>query len=343
MADAPARRRLRSWITLAGLLVLPCLLTLSACTKKPADPEALRAAFLPTRNPFAGVPKVPGMGMDDSQPLGNPAPEPVRSVVRFPSNDADLFQGQATIIEAELYRPAGPGPFPAVVALHDCMGLYGPSGKVNSHMRDWAERLAAQGYAVLMPDSFNPRGVPEDCDKDQSMIRPGVERARDAAAAFDWLQVQSWADGARVGLMGWANGGTTALTFATSDGRLRRHFTNRDFRLIVAFYPNCAVLSRAPAWRADLPLAILIGGNDNWAPAEDCVALARQVESSGGALDLVKYYGAAHDFDWPGMPLHVKAGLTMTATGSATIGTDSQARADSVARVTRLLAITLHP
>jgi dienelactone hydrolase len=343
MKDAPAPRRLRSWITLAGLLVLPCILALSACTKKPADPDTLRAAFLPTANPFSRVPKIPGMEMDESQPLGTPAAEPVRSVVRFPSNDADLFQGQATIIEAELYRPTGNGPFPAIVALHDCMGLYGPSGKINSHMRDWAERLAAQGYAVLMPDSFNPRGVPEDCDIDQALIRPGVERARDAAAAFDWLQRQAWADGERVGLIGWANGGTTALTFATSDGRLRRHFGTRDFRLIVAFYPNCAVLSRAPGWRADLPLAILIGGNDDWAPADDCVGLAHEVESTGGSLDLVKYYGAPHDFDWPGMPLHVKAGLTMTPTGAAVIGTDWKARSDAVARVTRLFASTLHP
>ncbi len=341
MASGPAARRPCVRIISAALL-LPLIFFSVACTRPP-DRGALRAAFLPTPNPFAGGPKVPGIGMDGAEPLGNAAPEPVRTTVRFSSNDADLFAGHATIIEAELYRPAGPGPFPAVVALHDCMGLYGPNGRINSHMRDWAERLAAQGYAVLMPDSFNPRGVPEDCDRNAELIRPGVERARDAAAAFDWLQSQPWAAGDRVGLMGWANGGTTALTFATSDGRLRRHFGAADFRLIVAFYPNCATLVRAPGWRADLKLTILVGGMDDWAPAKDCVGLAGQVQQSGGSLDLVKYYAAAHDFDWPGMPLHLKAGLTVTASGGAVIGTDPRARADAIDRVTRLFADSLRP
>jgi dienelactone hydrolase len=303
----------------------------------------LRSAFLATPNPFAGLPRLPGIGLDGGEPLGIAAPEPIRSVVRYPSRDGDLFGGRATIIEAEVYRPQGVGPFPVVVALHDCMGLYGPSGKINSHMRDWAERLVGQGYAVLMPDSFNPRGVPENCDRDTELIRPGVERARDAAASLDWVQEQSWAAADRVGLVGWANGGTTAMTFATSDGRLQRRPGEADFRIVVAFYPNCAALSHAPGWRLDLPLTIFIGGNDDWAPAEDCVGLSRQVAQSGGVLDLVKYYAAPHDFDWPGMPVHVKAGLTMTATGAATIGTDPRARADSVARVSRLLAETLRP
>jgi len=64
---------------------------------------------------------------------------------------------------------------------------------------------------------------------------------------------------------------------------------------------------------------------------------------AGGSLDLVKYYGARHDFDAPGMPLHVKAGLTTTKTGGATIGTNPMARADAVERVSKLLAATLQP
>jgi len=295
------------------------------------------------RNALAGIPKLPGLGLEGDEPLGRGAPEPVRTSVRFASKDGDLFSGSPTIIEAALYRPVGAGPFPVVVALHDCLGLYGPTGAMSSHMRDWAERLAAQGYAVVMPDSFNPRGVPEICDRDPQFIRPGVERARDAEAALDWVQAQPWADGERVGLIGWANGGTTALTFATSDGSLHRRFGQPDFRLIVAFYPNCATLTQAPGWRSDLRLAVLTGNDDDWAPAAACVSLAKQIENGGGSLDLVKYYGAKHDFDAPGMPVHLKAGLTTTKSGGAVIGTNPQARADAVERVTRLLSSVLHP
>jgi hypothetical protein len=43
------------------------------------------------------------------------------------------------------------------------------------------------------------------------------------------------------------------------------------------------------------------------------------------------------------MPTHTKAGLTTTASGGATIGTDPMARTDAIERVTRLLAATLRP
>jgi len=334
--------RLISWPrSAARLLLIPAFAALLSACAQPADQG--RFAFLSGSNPLAGVPRVHGLGIDGSEPLGHGAPEPLRSVVRFNSNDADLFPGAPTIIEAALYRPPGKGPFPVIVALHDCLGLYGPTGAMSSHMRDWAERLAAQGYAVLMPDSYNPRGVPEMCSRDPELIRPGVERSRDASAALEWLQTQAWAAGDRVGLIGWAAGGTAALIFATTDGALPHRWSRPDFRLIIAFYPNCATLAKAPGWRSDLPLTVLVGADDDWSPAKACVGLVGQVQASGGALDFVRYYGAKHDFDAPDMPLHLKAGITTTSSGGAIIGTNPLARADAVERVTKLLAGMLRP
>jgi dienelactone hydrolase len=329
---------------LSRFLLLSGILTIAACGR-PAGGD--RTAFLSEARPRA-IPTIPGLALEGVEPLGRGAPQPERTIVRYNSDDSDLFPGSPTIIEAALYRPPGKGPFPVIVALHDCMGLYGPSGAMNSHMRDWAERLAAQGYAILMPDSFNPRGVPEMCSRDPEIIRPGVERARDVSASLDWVQKQPWAAEDRVALVGWANGGTTALTFATSDGRSRRNardpeLRRPDFRVIVAFYPNCNTMAQAPGWRSDVPLTVFTGSNDDWAPAKTCVALADRISAAGGVLDLVKYYGAGHDFDAPGMPLHVKAGVTTTISGAATIGTDPMARTDSIERLTRLLSAALHP
>ena len=44
--------------------------------------------------------------------------------VQFPSNDADLTGGSPTIIDGYLFKPLGQGPFPALVALHGCSGLF---------------------------------------------------------------------------------------------------------------------------------------------------------------------------------------------------------------------------
>jgi len=58
--------------------------------------------------------------------------------------------GAVEHIPTVIARPDGPGPFPAVVILHDCSGL-GP-GSSGAPGR-WSRELVARGYVVLMPDS----------------------------------------------------------------------------------------------------------------------------------------------------------------------------------------------
>src|SRR5215813_2588396 len=74
--------------------------------------------------------------------------------VHFPSQDADITHGAPTMIEAKLYKPEGPGPFPAVVGLHGCAGRDAKDGRPNSRFRMWTPLLVSLGYVVLLPDSF---------------------------------------------------------------------------------------------------------------------------------------------------------------------------------------------
>jgi hypothetical protein len=55
-----------------------------------------------------------------------------------------------------LLKPAGEGPFPAIVIMHQCSG---PKEAVVS----WAHRAVARHYAVLLVDSLGPRGVLSVC------------------------------------------------------------------------------------------------------------------------------------------------------------------------------------
>ena len=105
-------------------------------------------------------------------------------------------------IPAELLKPDGPGPFPAVVIMHDCSGL-GPrsSGAPNR----WAKELVERGYVVVIPDSFNTRGHPGGVCTDASPSRAEVSpfrRVREVYAALDYVRTLSYVDGSRVGLMG---------------------------------------------------------------------------------------------------------------------------------------------
>ena len=67
------------------------------------------------------------------------------------------------VLHAQLYKPEGKGPFPAVIALHGCGGLGGQSDPVWPRYREWAEHLLKAGYAVLLPDSFGSREVGPQC------------------------------------------------------------------------------------------------------------------------------------------------------------------------------------
>jgi len=60
-------------------------------------------------------------------------------------------------IPAELLKPDGSGPFPAIVIMDDCSGL----GPRSSGAPDrWAKEFVQRGYIVIIPDSFTTRGYP---------------------------------------------------------------------------------------------------------------------------------------------------------------------------------------
>lgn len=264
------------------------------------------------------------------------SPAAAEETVRFPSLDADVTQGAPTELAALLFRPAGPGPHPAVVMLHGCGGMWTGSGKLGSRDRDWAERFAAAGFVVLEVDSLTPRGLRSICKATDVKISPGRERARDAHAALAWLRNQPWVRRDRIALIGWSNGGSTVLS--TIDRRApARPEADADFRLAIAFYPGCRTSARSERWRARLPLTILIGEADDWTSAAPCRDLAARAAEQRRPFDLVVYPGALHDFDAPNMAVHTMNGLS-TESGVAHLGTDPAARADAIRRVMALLA-----
>ncbi len=88
-----------------------------------------------------------------------------QDTVHFQSFDAGDGR-PATELTAYLFKPNRPGPMPAVVFLHGCGGLISSlSHRIMSREMDWAGKLTAQGYAVLMIDSFTPRGSGEECSR----------------------------------------------------------------------------------------------------------------------------------------------------------------------------------
>jgi len=240
-----------------------------------------------------------------------------------------------TRLRGVLYRPAGTGPFPAVVALHGCGGLASKSGAITERFEEWGERLKGLGFVVLFPDSFASRGLGSQCRVRARDARASAERVDDANAARAWLQRQSWVTRERVSLLGWSNGGTTALWTI----RNKATPADGDFHSAVAFYPGCSRLQKA-GWTPRLPVLILSGAADDWTPAAPCQHIVDAAQGDGARAVIIVYKDAYHDFDAAGLALKRRAGVAFSANGSGIvhIGTNDAARADAIKRVPEWLA-----
>ncbi len=277
-------------------------------------------------------------------------PQPVQ--VKITSQDRDAA-GDAIVISALLFRPTrnvnGDGS-PLVIALHGCGGMFatraGRETQLSTRFAHWTEVLLDDGYAVLWPDSFNPRDFRTVC-----RIRYGERTVNAAMRRLDVLGALEFAaelpgiDRSRIALVGWSHGGSTALASVNAQDRRIADFRSRDgappwFRAVVAFYPGCArSLKAGGRWRPGAPLAIHIGELDDWTPAAPCIALGEAQRAAGAPLTIDVYAGSYHGFDAPAgrvivrkdVPNGVKPGEGVT------VGPNPAARALADARVRSFL------
>ena len=253
-----------------------------------------------------------------------PAPQPV---------DIPLASG---VLHAQLYKPAGAGPFPTVIALHGCGGLGGHSDSVLPRYRDWAERLLRGGNAVLLPDSYGSRALGPQCRVKEMHVKARHERVADIAATRAWLMKQSWVARNRISLMGWANG-ASALLWAVRPQSVARDVAP-DFRAAIAFYPDCRI-SAGLGWSTRVPTLVLIGADDDVSSPPACRQMVDGARGRSALARIVVYPGAYHDFDRANAPQHAAAGGNEAAAPErGHLDTDAEARAESQKEVAEWLA-----
>jgi dipeptidyl aminopeptidase/acylaminoacyl peptidase len=101
------------------------------------------------------------------------------------------------------YEPAD-GPLPTIIELHG-----GPTSSTKYRLRLWIygrALMAANGYALLSPNYHGSTGY-GDQFLEKLIGRENDIEVADIAAGTRWLIDQGLADPARIGVMGWSNGG----------------------------------------------------------------------------------------------------------------------------------------
>jgi len=238
-------------------------------------------------------------------------------------------------LKAQLFTPAGVGPFPTVIALHGCGGLATRSEPVQARYREWAEQLLKEGQAVLLPDSYGSRGVGPQCRVKDVQVKARRERVEDIVAARQWLVQQPWVAQDRISLLGWANG-ASALLWAVRP-QLPRD-ARADFRSAIAFYPDCRI-SSGLGWSTRVPTLLLIGAKDDVSSPPACRQMIDEARGRSALTRIVVYPGAYHEFDRVNLPVHPAAGTADAAVPDrGHLGSDPEARADAQKLVEEWLA-----
>jgi dienelactone hydrolase len=248
----------------------------------------------------------------------------------FAAQEAVDIPGDGVTLHGTLYKPEGDGPFPAIVALHDCSGItHRPAAEAQLY-NEWASLLVGKGFIVLFPDSFGSRGLGSQCRETERKVHARSERVADANAARRWLQTQSFVKGDHISLLGWSNGGSAALW--TVRPTTKPKDDGADFRSAAALYPSCKRL-RETAWSARVPTLILTGGADDLTPASVCQQMVAGAHGRTARAEIVVYPGALHEFDRANTPVRPRGGLTGVAHGA-----NGSARNDALKRVAEWLA-----
>ncbi len=192
-------------------------------------------------------------------------------------SDASRRRGGSQALRAYVATPAGEGPWPAVVVVHEAFGL-----DVNAESA--ADRVAAMGYLAVAPDLYSDGGA-QRCliSTFRDFLRQSGRSFTDLETARLWALAQPHCSG-RAGILGLCMGGGFALL--TAD--------RADYEVASVNY------GRLPAddWQAyesRCPIVGSYGGRDRSLRGA-AFKLSERLTEAGVEHDVVEYADAGHAF-----------------------------------------------
>ena len=195
--------------------------------------------------------------------------------VTYPSTD-----GNGDKMRGYLAQPAGQGPFPAVLVVHENRGL-------NPYIEDVARRCAVQGFLALAPDGLAPLGGYPGNDDDGRELQTKLDQAKlrtDMLNGARFLKSQKLASG-KLGVTGFCWGGGTTNWLATALGA--------DMHAGAPFYGAAAATAEVSKIKA--ALTIHYAEND---PRIDEMwpAYEQALKAAGVKYEVHIYPGTQHGF-----------------------------------------------
>ena len=199
--------------------------------------------------------------------------------------------GNSGTMRGYLVQPAGSGPFPAVLVIHENRG-------VNPYIEDVARRAAVEGFVALAPDGLFPVGGYPGNDDDGRELQAKLDQAKlrtDMLNSARFLKSHKLSSG-KLGATGFCWGGGAVNYLATALGA--------DLQAGVPYYgaaPETAAVAKIKS-----PLLINYAENDQrindmWPAYESAL------KANGVPHQAYVYPGTQHGFHNNSTPRYVEA------------------------------------
>ncbi len=211
------------------------------------------------------------------------------------------------------YIPDDQGRFLTLIAIPGCSGISSDNLAADEsnpqlregdhlfrrHYRHMAEKLKAEGFAVLLVNVHTAENLLTACAGEIESERI-AEYINESVA---WARHLPFVDSDNIHLIGWSMGGGGVLKWLHGP---RSEATS--VRSAIAVYPGC---SGHTTLTIPMPLLMLLGGNDDIAMPSVCKQLVESVPIKQH-ITVESYPGARHGFDILGAPAVLDSGSGKT-------------------------------
>lgn len=183
-------------------------------------------------------------------------------------------------VRAYVAKPAGEGPFPSVIMIHEFWGL-------NDSILSKADLLAEEGYLVIAPDTFRgsttawiPRAIYQVISTKPEAVNADLD------SVYAWLESRPDVDSDRIAIVGFCYGGRTSLVYSLHNNQLAG---------TVIFYgspeTDPEILKKLPG-----PVLGIFGGGDQSISMESVKAFDMALTTANVPHKITIYEGQPHAF-----------------------------------------------
>jgi len=207
------------------------------------------------------------------------------------------------VVDSHFFTPAAGGSHPAVIFYMDGLGI-------RPALLEMGQRLADNGYAVLLPNLYyrhGPAGDPLDLlnDRDKMMERvmsvTNEGTMRDTERFLAFLDTQNSVAGERIGCTGYCMGGALSLTAAgTFTDRVVAAGSFHGARLATDAPDSPHLL--APKMKGEVYVGV--SEIDPYLVEGETDRLDGALKQAGANAKVEIYPGVHHGFAVPGLPIY---------------------------------------